>query len=153
MLRRHAPPSPPAARARELRAPHAPAPCTHTPRRVPGPAGLPRGATGVTGISGANIGFDLPHLKRASHPQTGASLAKACGLPGLRVWPKAFAMRRPACHAAMRMRSESESESECWRELALRGKLVIDSAKTGLEPTHSRLESEVLAVTQARGSA
>ena len=74
MLRRHAPPSPPAARARELRAPHAPAPCTRAPRRTPGPAGPPRGiATGITGISGAIIGFGLPQLKRASRPGGGLS--------------------------------------------------------------------------------
>ena len=74
MLRRHAPPSPPAARAHELRAPHAPAPCTRAPRRTPGPAGPPRGiATGITGISGAIIGFGLPQLKRASRPGGGLS--------------------------------------------------------------------------------
>ena len=40
-----------------------------------------------------------------------------------------------------------------WRELALREKLVFESAKTGLELTHSRLESELLAVTQGDRSA
>ena len=101
MLRRHAPPPPPAARARELRAPHAPAPCTHTPRRVPGPAGLPRGASGVTGISGANIGFDLPHLKRASHPDGGLSgkSMRPARPPGLAKSLCDAPARVPCCHA------------------------------------------------------
>ena len=151
MLRRHAPPSPPAARARELRAPHAPAPCTHTPRRVPGPAGPPRGtATGITGISGASIGFDLPQLKRASHPDGGLSgkSMRPARPPGLAKSLCDAPARVPGCHANAK-RKRMRMRMLGWRELALREKLVF--AKTGLELTHSRLESELLAVTQGRG--
>ena len=152
MLRRHAPPSPPAARARELRAPHAPAPCTHTPRRVPGPAGPPRGtATGITGISGAIIGFDLPQLKRASHPDGGLSgkSMRPARPPGLAESLCDAPARVPCCHAnAKRKRMRMLARAGAPRETRFR-----ISAKTGLELTHSRLESELLAVTQGDRSA
>jgi len=131
MLRRHAPPSPPAARARELRAPHAPAPCTHTPRRVPGPAGPPRGtATGITGISGASIGFDLPQLKRASHPDGGLSgkSMRPARPPGLAKSLCDAPARVPGCHAnTKRKRKRMRMLALGWRELALREKLVFEN--------------------------
>jgi len=154
MLRRHAPPSPPTARARELRAPHAPAPCTHAPRRTPGPAGPPRGiATGITGISGAIIGFGLPQLKRASRPGGGLSgkSMRPARPPGLAESLRDAPAHVPDCQAnakRKRKRMLMLMLALGWRSLALREETVFEPAKTGLEPAYPRLQSRRLAVTQ-----
>ena len=151
MLRRHAPPSPPTARARELRAPHAPAPCTHAPRRTPGPAGPPRGiATGITGISGAIIGFGLPQLKGASHPDGGLSgkSMRPARPPGLAKSLCDASAHVPACQAnakRKRKRMLMLMLALGWRSLALREKLVFEPAKSGVELAPPRLEFRHLA--------